>query len=45
MCGARRARRGSRAIELFEAVDRSFGFDVRTPRIPGLRYRAYEDIA
>ncbi len=31
-------------IELFEAVDRSFGFDVRTPRIPGLLYRAYEDI-
>ncbi|WP_437630584.1 GNAT family N-acetyltransferase [Sorangium sp. So ce854] len=34
----------ARAIELFEAVDRSFGFDVRAPRIPGLRYRAYEDI-
>ncbi|WP_437332353.1 GNAT family N-acetyltransferase [Sorangium sp. So ce394] len=31
-------------IELFEAVDRSFGFDVRTPRIPGLRYREYDDI-
>ncbi|XXX73185.1 GNAT family N-acetyltransferase [Sorangium sp. So ce134] len=31
-------------IELFEAVDRSFGFDVRTPRVPGLLYRAYDDI-
>ncbi|AUX45290.1 uncharacterized protein SOCE26_067720 [Sorangium cellulosum] len=31
-------------IELFEAVDRSYGFEVRTPRIPGLLYREYEDI-
>ncbi|WP_438004077.1 GNAT family N-acetyltransferase [Sorangium sp. So ce321] len=31
-------------IELFEAVDRSFGFDVRTPRVPGLLYREYDDI-
>ncbi|WP_437955082.1 GNAT family N-acetyltransferase [Sorangium sp. So ce119] len=34
----------ARAIELFEAVERSFGFDVRTPRIPGVLYRAYDDI-
>ncbi|KYF78966.1 hypothetical protein BE11_13240 [Sorangium cellulosum] len=34
----------ARAIERFEAVERSFGFDVRTPRIPGVLYRAYDDI-
>jgi hypothetical protein len=27
-------------IGLFEAVDRANGFDVRTPRIPGLPYDA-----
>jgi hypothetical protein len=26
-------------IELFEAEDRKSGYDVRTPRIPGLAYR------
>jgi GNAT superfamily N-acetyltransferase len=31
-------------IEIFEAVDRQRGFDVRTPRIPGIRYRDLEEI-
>jgi GNAT superfamily N-acetyltransferase len=31
-------------IELFEAVDRRRGFDVQTPRIPGIAYRDLEDI-
>jgi len=31
-------------IEIFEAVDRNHGFDVRTPRIPGLQYRDLDDI-
>lgn len=31
-------------IEVFEAVDRDRGFDVRTPRIPGLQYRELEEI-
>ena len=31
-------------IEIFEAVDRERGFDVRTPRIPGLQYRELEEI-
>ena len=31
-------------IEIFEAVDRQRGFDVRTPRIPGLQYRELDDI-
>lgn len=31
-------------IEIFEAVDRRDGFQVSTPRIPGLSYRAYDDI-
>jgi ribosomal protein S18 acetylase RimI-like enzyme len=31
-------------IEIFEAVSRQHGFDVRTPRIPGIRYRALEEI-
>jgi GNAT superfamily N-acetyltransferase len=31
-------------IEIFEALDRRSGFDVRTPRIPGLRYRDFDDI-
>jgi GNAT superfamily N-acetyltransferase len=31
-------------IEIFEAVDRQRGFDVRTPRIPGLQYRELEEI-
>jgi ribosomal protein S18 acetylase RimI-like enzyme len=31
-------------IEVFEAVDRDRGFDVRTPRIPGLQYRDLDEI-
>jgi ribosomal protein S18 acetylase RimI-like enzyme len=31
-------------IEVFEAVDRDRGFDVRTPRIPGLQYRDLDDL-
>ncbi len=31
-------------IEIFEAIDRERGFDVRTPRIPGLEYRRLEEI-
>jgi len=31
-------------IEVFEAVDRDRGFDVRTPRIPGLQYRDIDDL-
>jgi GNAT superfamily N-acetyltransferase len=31
-------------IEIFEAVDRERGFDVRTPRIPGIQYRDLDDI-
>lgn len=31
-------------IEIFEAMDRQRGFEVRTPRIPALRYRELDDI-
>lgn len=31
-------------IEIFEAVDRRHGFDVRTPRIPGIQYRELDEI-
>lgn len=31
-------------IEVFEAVDRERGFEVRTPRIPGLQYRELDEI-
>ncbi len=31
-------------IEIFEAVDRKRGFDIQTPRIPGLQYRKLDDI-
>jgi GNAT superfamily N-acetyltransferase len=31
-------------IEIFEACDREEGFDVRTPRIPGIAYRNYDAI-
>lgn len=31
-------------IEIFEAIDRERGFDVRTPRIPGLEYRDLDEI-
>ncbi|MEP7012377.1 MAG: GNAT family N-acetyltransferase [Acidobacteriota bacterium] len=31
-------------IEIFEAIDRKRGFDVRTPRIPGLGYRDLSEI-
>jgi hypothetical protein len=31
-------------IEVFEAVSRERGFDVRTPRIPGLQYRDLDQI-
>ena len=31
-------------IEIFEAVDRQRGFEVSTPRIPGLRYRDLDEI-
>lgn len=31
-------------IEIFEAVCRQRGFDVRTPRIPGIRYRDLDEI-
>jgi GNAT superfamily N-acetyltransferase len=31
-------------IEIFEAIDRRYGFALRTPRIPGLQYRDYDDI-
>lgn len=31
-------------IEIFEAIDRRYGFKLRTPRIPGLPYRDYDDI-
>lgn len=31
-------------IEIFEAVERKFGFTVRTPRIPGLQYRDLDAI-
>ncbi len=31
-------------IEIFEAIDRRCGFEVRTPRLPGIEYRDYADI-
>jgi GNAT superfamily N-acetyltransferase len=31
-------------IEIFEAVDRQRGFEVHTPRIPGLQYRDLDEI-
>jgi GNAT superfamily N-acetyltransferase len=31
-------------IEIFEALDRRDGFDVRTARIPGILYRDFDDI-
>jgi ribosomal protein S18 acetylase RimI-like enzyme len=31
-------------IEIFEAVSRERGFEVRTPRIPGIQYRDLEEI-
>jgi GNAT superfamily N-acetyltransferase len=31
-------------IEIFEAIDRRHGFEVRTPRLPGLTYRDFDDI-
>jgi ribosomal protein S18 acetylase RimI-like enzyme len=31
-------------IEVFEAVSRQHGFDVRTPRIPGIQYRQLDEI-
>ena len=31
-------------IEIFEAIDRKNGFEVRAPRIPGLSYPDYDDI-
>jgi GNAT superfamily N-acetyltransferase len=31
-------------IEIFEAVSREHGFDVRTPRIPGIQYRDLDEI-
>jgi hypothetical protein len=31
-------------IEIFEAYDRKCGFEVRTPRIPGIPYRDYDAI-
>jgi len=31
-------------IEIFEAVDRKRGFDVQTPRIPGLQYRNLDEL-
>jgi hypothetical protein len=31
-------------IEVFEAADRKSGYEIRTPRIPGLRYRAWDAI-
>jgi GNAT superfamily N-acetyltransferase len=31
-------------IEIFEAVDRQRGFEVRTPRLPGLQYRELDEI-
>ena len=31
-------------IEIFEAVDRRHGFEVRTPRLPGIEYRDDDDI-
>ncbi len=31
-------------IEIFEAIDRGHGFEIRTPRIPGLAYRDFDDI-
>lgn len=31
-------------IEIFEAVSRQRGFDVRTPRIPGIQYRKLDEI-
>jgi ribosomal protein S18 acetylase RimI-like enzyme len=31
-------------IEIFEAVDRQRGFDIRTPRIPGILYRDLDEI-
>ena len=31
-------------IEIFEAIDRRYGFRVHTPRIPGLRYRDLDAI-
>ena len=31
-------------IEIFEAVSRQRGFEIRTPRIPGLQYRDLDDI-
>lgn len=34
----------ARKIEIFEARDRRHGFDLRTPRIPGIAYRSLEAI-
>jgi hypothetical protein len=31
-------------IEIFEAIDRGHGFEIRAPRIPGLTYRDLDDI-
>jgi len=31
-------------IEIFEAVSRKRGFEVRTPRIPGIQYRTRDEI-
>jgi GNAT superfamily N-acetyltransferase len=31
-------------IEIFEAIDRRYRFEVRTPRLPGIEYRDYPDI-
>lgn len=31
-------------IEIFEAIDRRHGFEVRTPRLPGIEYRDQDDI-
>ncbi len=34
----------ARKIEIFEAIDRRYGFEVRTPRLPGIAYRDHDDI-
>jgi hypothetical protein len=31
-------------IEIFEAVFRERGFEIRTPRLPGLKYRDLDEI-
>jgi GNAT superfamily N-acetyltransferase len=31
-------------IEIFEAIDRRHGFQICTPRLPGIAYRDYDDI-